>query len=81
MLENGNSNIAVPVIVDSGTNNSTNRVSQNESNAIAKKRSLDYYLWIMTSVVTHVEVLLEKVAGTFWGETSKEQSLLVISTV
>ena len=31
----------------------------------------------MTHLVTHVEVLLEKAAGAFWGENSKERSLLV----
>ena len=40
-------------------------------------RGMDYYLWVMSSVVTRVEVLLEKAVGAFFGETSREQSLLV----
>ena len=35
----------------------------------------------MSSIVTHVEVLLEKVAGAIWGDTSKEQSLLVSTEI
>ena len=46
-------------------------------NKVCNNRGLDYYLWVMTHLVTHVEVLLEKAAGAFWGENSKERSLLV----
>lgn len=51
---------------------------QNQSAAVSSSvRSLDYYLWVVTRVITHLEVLLEKAAGAFWGDNSKERSILV----
>ena len=59
----------------------TDSISPTASNIVESKtcnsRGLDYYMWVMTRLVTHVEVLLEKAAGAFWGENSKERSLLV----
>ena len=72
--DNGDSDVIRTL---SSTNNNNNSSNKNASDIIFKKRTFDYYLWIMSSIVTHVEVLLEKVAGAIWGDTSKEQSLLV----
>ena len=75
-----NSNVIRTLSTTSNNNsssNSSNNSNKNASDIIFKKRTFDYYLWIMSSIVTHVEVLLEKVAGAIWGDTSKEQSLLV----
>ena len=54
----------------------TDTMSLNTS-SVSNSRGLDYYMWVMTRLVTHVEVLLEKAAGALWGENSKERSLLV----
>ena len=75
--ENDTENSNVIRTLSTMNNNTTNSSSKNASDIIFKKRTFDYYLWIMSSIVTHVEVLLEKVAGAIWGDTSKEQSLLV----
>ena len=47
------------------------------ASSVSNSRGIDYYMWVMTRLVTHVEVLLEKAAGALWGENSKERSLLV----
>ena len=52
--------------------------TNNQSTVVSSSvRSLDYYLWVVTRVITHLEVLLEKAAGAFWGDNSKERSILV----
>ena len=60
-----------------GTDLNSLTALNSKDNKISSKRGLDYYMWVMTRLVTHVEVLLEKAAGAFWGENSKERSLLV----
>lgn len=61
-----------------GGSQETSRTDTMSLNAtISNSRGLDYYMWVMTRLVTHVEVLLEKAAGALWGENSKERSLLV----
>lgn len=82
VLDNGQSDLSAPVNFDragGGSGDTSLNANPSSTGMSSNIRSLDYYLWIMTRAVTHVEVLLEKAAGAFWGESSKERSLLVSS--
>lgn len=57
------------------TGGEANRLGTNGHSS--KARGFDYYIWVMTRALTQMEVLLEKAAGAFWGENSRQRSLLV----
>lgn len=61
----------------SDANTDANRLGTNGNSSRA--RGFDYYIWVMTRALTQMEVLLEKAAGAFWGENSRQRSLLVIN--
>ena len=60
---------------NANANTEANRLGTNGHGS--KARGFDYYIWVMTRALTQMEVLLEKAAGAFWGENSRQRSLLV----